>query len=877
MKKIIALISLFMHPFLLYSSIKEIPIDTNDLKDFKTLMYCSYKITNNGKYIAYNKEISISYRSASNLIIFKAVKGNWQMSIDSVNGPLQLTENSKYAIFSKIDKTLYILKLGTTQIERFYNVSEYQNFTKNGKTFIAYKLAGSNDLRIVNLDDKTENTFSNVVSYQYSLTSNKIVLIANEDGENCIYLSDLEKSYNNKVWKGNSKVESLILNHTGNLFSFSIDSSIWYCNIEKPWICEKFKIPMNQDFFGLTHPIPISFSPKDHLLFFSLTKPLPQLTNLKFPNIYSYLDGAFDMEAEPSPSKYICCYDFRLKEFTRIEHDDDEIGNTSLDENKILVLNRKASGAEFYWNKKSLLNSFVLEINTKKRTNINFVYGNNILSPSGNFVIGSNDYLGDLFCNNIVNGMVKNLTSNLPIPLIDNLAESPQSKNSRSIKFLRFTSNHDEIIVKDHYDLWLINCVNGSDPFSLTNGFGRRNHIIFRLIDNNISFNKNGEIILSAFNEQTKASGFYKIKFGEKKDPELLTMGAFTYKEIEKAEDKNIWIVKRMSATEAPNFFSTSDFKDFKALTDVRPERKFKWFSTEMISYTTKKGIVCQAILYKPGNFDSSRKYPVLFNFYEHESYKLNEFLVPDFTSTYYFNIPLMLSRGYMVCVPDIHFTLGQTALSIVDCVEGAVDYISRFRFVDTSHLGASGGSFGGYGVNCLAAFSTRFKAVASISGISDLISGYGNVPGLRDEEYENRQLRMGVSLSSDPERYLKNSPVAFAKNVKSSVLIVITKKDYNVNIQQGIEWFISLRREGRPVWMIKYNGNEISHGVDNLEDQKDLYVRMNQFFDHYLKSSPAPQWMTEGISNKETLLRNGYEYNVDIKIPPRGLLKDSI
>lgn len=506
-------------------------------------------------------------------------------------------------------------------------------------------------------------------------------------------------------------------------------------------------------------------------------------------------------------------------------------------------------------------------------------------------MIGRYNLLGDIICTDLINGITRNLTQNLPIPLLDNINESPSTSRGRGLSFIKFLNKGKNILIKDRYDLWLLNSKNEEPPICITNEFGRKNKITLNIIKTNLDYatdnyygtdtdnskNNDKEIILSAFDNKTKESGFYKIRIGEKKDPELLSMGPFVYKEITKSRDKNIWIVKRMSATEAPNFFSTSNFRDFYALTDVRPEKKTSWFTNELISYTTKNGINCNAIIYKPDNFDSTRKYPVLFNFYEQESSHLNEYLIPDYTSHYYFNIPIMLDRGYIVCVPDIHFKIGETANNIVDCVEGAVDYISQFSFIDTAHIGASGGSFGGYGVNCLAAFSTRFKAVASISGISDLISGYGSDPGLRDEIYENRQLRMGVSLSTDPERYLRNSPVAYAKQVKTPVLIVITKIDYNVSIQQGIEWFISLRREGKPAWLIRYMSGVSGHGVWGDEDQRDLYIRMTQLFDHYLKGLPAPRWMTEGIDSKENRWGPGYDYNDQITSPPAGLVRDSI
>lgn len=62
----------------------------------------------------------------------------------------------------------------------------------------------------------------------------------------------------------------------------------------------------------------------------------------------------------------------------------------------------------------------------------------------------------------------------------------------------------------------------------------------------------------------------------------------------------------------------------------------------------------------------------------------------------------------------------------------------------------------------------------------------------------------------------------------------------------QGIELFTALRRLQKPTWMLNYNGDE--HNLRQRANMKDLDMRMMQFFDHYLKDEPAPEWMTSGV-----------------------------
>jgi hypothetical protein len=95
---------------------------------------------------------------------------------------------------------------------------------------------------------------------------------------------------------------------------------------------------------------------------------------------------------------------------------------------------------------------------------------------------------------------------------------------------------------------------------------------------------------------------------------------------------------------------------------------------------------------------------------------------------------------------------------------------------------------------------------------------------------------------------------------------------DYNVNVQQSYEWFTSLRREGKTCWMLRYQNAQIDHGIHNLDDQRDLYIRMTQFFDYYLKDGPAPKWMTNGATQNERGIDAGFEYDSTGRSLPGGL-----
>ncbi|RLD81574.1 MAG: hypothetical protein DRJ10_06035, partial [Bacteroidetes bacterium] len=74
----------------------------------------------------------------------------------------------------------------------------------------------------------------------------------------------------------------------------------------------------------------------------------------------------------------------------------------------------------------------------------------------------------------------------------------------------------------------------------------------------------------------------------------------------------------------------------------------------------------------------------------------------------------------------------------------------------------------------------------------------------------------------------------------------------------QGIELFVALRRLNKPAWMLNYIGEP--HWPQKWQNKKDFNIRMQQYFDHYLKGEKAPVWMEKGVPAIEKGINKGYE-----------------
>jgi dipeptidyl aminopeptidase/acylaminoacyl peptidase len=490
------------------------------------------------------------------------------------------------------------------------------------------------------------------------------------------------------------------------------------------------------------------------------------------------------------------------------------------------------------------------------------------LSPDEKYVLFYDYDEKAYFSYNINIGKTINITKDIPFPIYGQTPAGTTLPHPYSSLPDTWFHNGKSLIVYDQYDLWKIDPTGKELPFCLTQGYGRKNEIIFRLPPDT-KFSKTN-VLLTAFRTSDKSSGFYRMDLSKKSSPELLSMQPCSYAwgDIEsmndtwqplKAENSNTYLLLKRTASEAPNFVITNDFKHFRQLSDVQPQKNYNWLTAELHTWQDCNGERLQGILYKPENFDSQKRYPVIFNFYEEKSFGLYNYLIPKATGDH-INIPHFVSNDYLVFVPDITYKKGDPAKSVCDAIVSATNYISKMPFVDSSKFGLQGHSFAGYEVNVLVSKTFRFAAAAEAAGTSDLVSAYNSLKGASFSNQfagETGQYRIGATLWQNRDAYIKNSPIFYADQVQTPLLMQNNKKDYTVKFEQGVEFFTALRRLNKKVWMLQYDGQ--SHQMDG-SSAKDYTVRLMQFFDHYLKSAPAPIWMTQGVPARLKGVITGYD-----------------
>ncbi len=300
-----------------------------------------------------------------------------------------------------------------------------------------------------------------------------------------------------------------------------------------------------------------------------------------------------------------------------------------------------------------------------------------------------------------------------------------------------------------------------------------------------------------------------------------------------------------------PNIsYSRNGLTNPKQISDVNPQQKeYNWGSIEIVSWTSTDGQVLEGMLVKPEDFDPNKKYPMIVNFYEQSSQGLHRHRTPT-AGRSTINYPYYASRGYLIFNPDVPYNIGYPGESAYNSVVSGTLALIDKGFVDKDNIGLQGHSWGGYQIAHIITKTDLFKCAESGAPVVNMFSAYGGIrwrSGMsRMFQYEQTQSRIGGTIWDKPLRYLENSPIFFLDKVNTPVLILHNDHDGAVPWYQGIEFFVGMRRLGKPAWMLNYNDEP--HWPLKLQNRQDFQLRMSQFFDYYLQGAPMPRWMAEGV-----------------------------
>ncbi|MBK9358951.1 MAG: S9 family peptidase [Bacteroidales bacterium] len=433
------------------------------------------------------------------------------------------------------------------------------------------------------------------------------------------------------------------------------------------------------------------------------------------------------------------------------------------------------------------------------------------------------------------------------------------------VGFAGWTQHDDMFVVYDRFDLWGLDPAGADIQVNLTKGEGRLNNIRFQntKLNQEVPYiGENGFFLLNAFDETNKDGGFYMLEPGKSSRLTLLEKGPFKYSSPTKARNSDDIFWTKGNFRMFPDLMlSKTDFSKQQKVSEVNPQQSnYLWGNVKLVKWIMPDSKEAEGLLYTPEGFDPGNKYPMLVYFYEKNSDQLHQYYTPK-PSRSIISPAYCSSNGYLVFIPDIRYRDGFPGQSAYDAVMSGTEALIAKGFVDNDHMGLQGQSWGGYQTAWLVTRTNLFKAAMAGAPVSNMTSAYGGIRWesgmVRQFQYEEGQSRIGATLWERPDLYIENSPLFKADKIQTPLLIMSNDGDGAVPWYQGIELFTAMRRLGKPVWLLNYNGDE--HNLSRRANMKDLDIRMMQFFDHYLKEKPAPEWMLKGIPAMDKGKKSGF------------------
>ncbi len=258
------------------------------------------------------------------------------------------------------------------------------------------------------------------------------------------------------------------------------------------------------------------------------------------------------------------------------------------------------------------------------------------------------------------------------------------------------------------------------------------------------------------------------------------------------------------------------------------------------ISFTSRDGTEAHAVVIKPPDYASGRKYPTIAYIHGGAPTPFNQDTFEFRFLWHYF-----ASRGYVVVAPNYRGSSGRERSFVraiyadwghleVEDVLAAMDHAVAAGLSDPARLAIGGWSYGGLTTNYTIATDRRFKAAVSGASESNILAAWGTDQYIRQYDAE-----LGVPWKeNDLQTYMKISfPFYHADRITTPTLFMCGEKDFNVPCLNAEQMYQALRETGVPTELVIYPGQ--FHGLSKPSYIRDRLQRHIDWYDRFLRVPP--------------------------------------
>jgi dipeptidyl aminopeptidase/acylaminoacyl peptidase len=329
----------------------------------------------------------------------------------------------------------------------------------------------------------------------------------------------------------------------------------------------------------------------------------------------------------------------------------------------------------------------------------------------------------------------------------------------------------------------------------------------------------------------------YRVRAGGSADPEPVTSGELVITGYDAAGGRLV------HTASTPTTFSelyagsdrlTSVGEAFFAAREVPAPERFTAVSAD--------GAEVEAWVLRPVGFDRDARYPCLLNVHGGP--------FAQYGNRFFDEFQVYAGAGYVVVFANPRGSSGYSEAwgrAIRGPVDGgpgwgSVDYqdlmavvdeaVKRFEFIDPDRLAVMGGSYGGYMASWMVGHTDRFRTAISERACNNFVSMWGS----SDFGWDFKGY-FGSYIYEDPEPYIRMSPVTYAKDITTPLLILHSENDLRCPIEQAEQLFTTLRLLKREVEFVRFP--EESHELTRSGNPMHRVTRFEIILDwlgRYLK-----------------------------------------
>lgn len=257
--------------------------------------------------------------------------------------------------------------------------------------------------------------------------------------------------------------------------------------------------------------------------------------------------------------------------------------------------------------------------------------------------------------------------------------------------------------------------------------------------------------------------------------------------------------------------------------------------------FTGVGGLKIEGWLMKPYGYQPGKSYPLVLSIHGGPHSNYGNVLFPEFQ--------MLAGQGYWTLFTNprgssgygrafTFATRGRWGMEDYQDLMQAVDVaIARTKGgVDTTRMAVLGGSYGGFMTNWIVGHTNRFRAAQTDRSIFNWYSWYGSSDAQGLTEYEFN----GAPWESD-SLYRVLSPMTYANNMRTPMLIVHSEDDKRTPITDGEQLFMSLRKRGIPAEFVRYPRS--FHGLSRTGPPwllVDRLERIRTWFAHWIGTGDA-------------------------------------